>query len=147
MPASPLAVSPLLLAVLTLQAPARIAAAPPSVAGPYLRDPGPDGVTVAWETEPAAEGDLVVAGVAGERRFASPAARHHEVRVPALDGRSHAYAIVSGGGVVASGVLPAPARDGLTFLVYGDTRDGDVEHAHIVEAMAAEGADLAIHAG
>jgi hypothetical protein len=130
-----------------------LAAAAPAAAtriepGPYLQNVRPDGVDVLFETEPPAAAEVIVGAPPDERRFASPAAARHEVRVTGLAPGRHPYRVVAGDAASPPASLaPAPAAGDFTFLVYGDNRDRDEDHARVVAAMEREHADLILQTG
>jgi hypothetical protein len=114
--------------------------------GPYLQDPHPDGAIVVWETDAPVAGELIVDD--GRYRFASPSGTHHEVRATGLPPGRHRYTVSAGELTSAPGELTTAATgDRFTFLVYGDNRDRDADHARVVAAMAAEHADFVLHTG
>lgn len=97
----------------------------------------------------------------------SPAATHHRVRVSGLHaGSRYRYEVTvrrtgaaSRPGLPAPALLPAdaqtvagelttaPTQGPFVFLVYGDTRDRDADHASVVHAMVAEHPDLVLQTG
>src|SRR5258708_3952836 len=114
--------------------------------GPFLQDARADGVTVVWETDRPALGEVVVTTSVGEQRFPStgPAGTHQVVRVGGLPPGRFAYRVIAGDATSpAAQLATATQSDHFTFLVYGDNRDRDVEHARVVAAMVGEHADLA----
>jgi hypothetical protein len=122
--------------------------AAPIEVGPFLQNVRTDGVTVVWETAAPSEGLVVVSTPAGERRFPSARGAHHEVHVSGLSPGRYHYHVESEGAVSADAELAtAETGDHFTFLVYGDNRDRDSEHAEVIHAMAEEQADLLIQTG
>ncbi len=125
---------------------------PPALAahvtlGPYLQDVRPDGFVVAFETDVEAHAAVEV----GVARVTTHGTRH-EARVTGLHPSvRYKYRLYVDDAVVGGGeALTAPAPDAdrpLTFLVYGDTRDGDADEPKLAAAMLAEGADLALNTG
>lgn len=97
----------------------------------------------------------------------SPAAQRHRVRITGLHpGSRYRYeVIVRRAGVpirpglpaaalpsaeaasVAGELTTAPTSGSFVFLVYGDTRDRDADHASVVHAMVAEHPDLVLQTG
>jgi hypothetical protein len=115
--------------------------------GPYLQDARAGSIVVAWECAPRAPGAVIVRFTDGERRFPSPEAERHEVRVPLQPGR-FPYRVACGAEESPPHSLAAPPTAGrFTFLVYGDNRDHDAEHERVVQAMAGERADLILQTG
>ena len=136
-------------AALLCSAPAR---ADRLVVRPYLQLPSSSGVTVMWETERDAHEYLELTSdgqpgatgrfVKGPRRSAPlyglPPGRHH-YRI--FDGDSNAAPLL------AEGSFSTGASADFDFLVYGDNRDRDDDHAKVVKAMAAYPADLLLNTG
>ena len=117
------------------------------VIGPYVQDVGPAGFVVAFETS----GPVVAETVVEDRRVRTEGA-HHEARFSGLAAaRKYRYAVEVGGARVATAeVTTAPepgARRPLTFLVYGDNRNGADTERRLVEAARRESAELALHTG
>jgi predicted phosphodiesterase len=116
--------------------------------GPYVQDVRPDGGIVVWETDAPVGAEVIVDTPAGPRRFVSPPATHHELRISGLPAGRHPYRVVPTDGESATGELTtAVTGSQFTFLVYGDNRDGDAHHQRVVERMAQEHSDLAINTG
>jgi hypothetical protein len=127
---------------------ARTAGAARFEVGPYLQDARPDGVVVMWETDAPVAGTVIVEGPGEARHFESPAGTHHEVRVTGIEPGRHRYRVVAGDAASAPAELATAATgEEFTFLVYGDNRDLDHEHARVVSLMIAERADLALNTG
>ena len=115
---------------------------------PYLQDARPGGITVLFETDVATEATVVVTMPSGEQRFSSPTGTHHEVRIEGLSAGRHPYRVVAGNATSApSELAPAATGGDFTFLVYGDNRDRDADHARVIEAMRREPADLLVQTG
>jgi hypothetical protein len=118
------------------------------VVGPYLQNVRSDGITIVWETSEPSEGVALVETPAGERRFVSPHGTHHEVQVSGLQPGRYRYHVEAGGVASAEAELAtAETGDAFTFLVYGDNRDRDSDHAQVILAMTAEHPDLVIQTG
>jgi len=115
-------------------------------AGPYLLQPAPDGITVAWETGVATASSLIVDG----RRFDGGTARHHVVRVDGLEpSTQYRYHLETGGASTEEAELRTAPRapERVRFVVYGDNRsDGDA-HRRVVEAIAGEAPDFLLNTG
>lgn len=115
---------------------------------PYLQDAREGSVVVVFETDVATEAAVVVSLPSGERRYASPKDTHHEVRVDGLPPGRHPYRVVAGDATSEPAELaPAVTGEDFSFLVYGDDRDRDADHARVVAAMRREPADLLIQTG
>lgn len=119
-------------------------AAPPTTIGPYVQDVRGDGFTVVFETAT----DVAAEVRAGAVRVATRGT-HHEAILRGLPPASRArYAVLvdgrdAGGGEVA---LPDAART-LSFVVYGDTRNGGPVGAALARLAAAEAPDLVLYTG
>lgn len=144
---------------------------------PYLQDVSEDGLVVAWATDVMTTGSVHIfelesklqaqaapessPGPAPEltprAMFHSPLGLHHRVRVTGLRaGTRYRYVVrIRRPGTLAQHETAAPAaefstassRGPFVFLVYGDTRDRDGDHAAVVHAMVKEHADLVIQTG
>jgi hypothetical protein len=117
------------------------------VIGPYVQDVGPSGFVVAFETSAAVAAETVVE----DRRVRTEGTRH-EARFDGLGAaRKYRYAVeIAGARVASAEVTTAPepgARRPLTFLVYGDNRNGSDVERQLVAAARREGAELALHTG
>jgi acid phosphatase type 7 len=116
--------------------------------GPMLQNAQPDGVTVVWESDAPVAGALLVEVDGRERRIESPVGVHHEARVTGLAPGRYRYRVSAGDAVSAPAELAtATTGDHFAFLVTGDHRDGDAEHAHLVQSMLGEHADLVLETG
>jgi hypothetical protein len=114
--------------------------------GPYVQDVRPDGFTVVFETDAPAEGRVT----AGDRA-ATTQGTHHEARLDGLaPATRHAYQVLvdgwSAGGAEVT-TAPAATEPALTFVAYGDTREGGDIESRAARVMAAESPDLALHTG
>jgi len=145
--------------------PARTASAPPPPPetvqlGPWLADPGPRQMTVAWTTRDPLAGRVEVESVdaqgkPGPVRLVQErgATVDHRVQLQELNpGQRYTFQIA--GDPVAHGsfiTAPDPAADPFahpfTVLVYGDNRTNGGDHALVVRAAEAQGAQLALHTG
>jgi calcineurin-like phosphoesterase family protein len=133
-----------LCAALVLLVCASARAQAPLVLAPYVQDVRSDGFTVAFETA----SDVAAEVRAGEVRVATHGRRHEAaLRGLPAGARTH-YVVTVDGKEVAAGdvVLPDAARP-LTFVVYGDTRDGGSNEIAIARAAAGLHPDLALHTG
>jgi hypothetical protein len=112
--------------------------------GPYVQDVRADGFTVVFETA----GDTAAEVRAGDVRVATRGT-HHEAIVRGLPKTARArYQVAveghdAGGGEV---VLPDAARP-LTFVVYGDTRNGGPVAAELARLAAQQSPDLILYTG
>jgi hypothetical protein len=137
------------------------------VIGPYLQDVRTDGVVVVWETDVPTSG-MVRLDLPGRRTaFLSPPATHHEVRLSGLrPGTRYRYVVAirpaadverlaRRPGLIRNAerrsepaeFTTAPVQGPFTFLVYGDNRDRDGDHAQVIRAMLLELPDLLIQTG
>jgi predicted phosphodiesterase len=113
--------------------------------GPYVQDVREDGFVVAYETDVATDGMVV----AGAERVVTHGT-HHEARVgkQAPGSRVRYRVLVDGVERAAAEVGTAPSGDKpVTFVVYGDTRDGEETERKIARAILAETPDFAVHTG
>ena len=121
-----------------------IARAEAPIIGPYVQDVRSDGFTVVFETA----GDVAAETRAGSVRVATRGT-HHEAVLRGLPAGTRARYTVSIGGTDAGGgevALPAAGR-ALTFLVYGDTRNGGAVSTELAKLAAAEAPDLILYTG
>jgi hypothetical protein len=122
--------------------------APGFAVAPYLLAVTTDAATVAFHLRQPLPAEVLVYTGAGRRRFSSPAARSHFVRVTGLPaGRTCRYEVICGGGQVrtppadASYQIRTAGRPGesFSFTVYGDARPGDTRshrsHREVVRQM------------
>jgi predicted phosphodiesterase len=125
---------------------------PPRVSlGPWLLDPRPGAVTVAWESETPTVG-RVWFGAATPDKLATeegPPVVEHRVVLPSLQpSTQYRYRI---DGADETGLFTsAPEAGGegpISVLVYGDNRSNSGDHALVARAAAAEHAQLALHTG
>jgi Icc-related predicted phosphoesterase len=126
----------------------------PVLQGPWLLDPTPHGVTVAWVTASPSIGKVVY-GELGARHTAheEKPTTDHRVHLRGLQpARKHHYLVE---GTQLSGTFwtaPATADAAQSHLqfrvvVYGDNRTNPADHQKVVDAAAKEGAHLALHTG
>jgi len=121
-----------------------IARAEPLVVGPYVQDVRGDGFTVVFETA----ADVAAETRAGEVRVTTRGT-HHEAIVRGLPAATRAKYRVTIGGADAGGgevVLPDAARP-LTFLVYGDTRNGGPVGVALAKLAVEQSPDLVLYTG
>jgi acid phosphatase type 7 len=123
------------------------AAATPTVRatiGPYVQDLRSDGFTVVFET--ATEVDAEVA--AGGARVATHGT-HHEAVMRGLGAASRvAYDVRAGEQRLGGGSVVLPGADRpLTFVVYGDSREGGADAVRIAALAASLQPDLVLHTG
>jgi hypothetical protein len=140
------------------------------VRGPYLVRPGAGEVTVAWDTDLDAVGEIRYGPDARYGQvLASPhAVQHHALKLRGLESsRSYHYRVLAGeASAKLAGAAPASARGGsgadsgdlvfhtlprsdepLRFVFYGDTRSGHDVHARLVAQIAREDPDLLVVVG
>jgi hypothetical protein len=140
-------------------APSSAQGAPPVrlVKGPYLTGLSDSGVDVRFELDSAAPASIEVGLESGDaatpRTFDDRTASDmHVLRAADLaPATRYAYAVRAGGKVVGGGrfrTAPRPDAGGaLRFLVYGDTRSGEVAHAAVARALASSPADFLVNTG
>jgi acid phosphatase type 7 len=112
--------------------------------GPYVQDVRADGFTVVFETAADAAAEVR----AGDVRVATRG-RHHEAVVRGLPAAARASYRVTVDGVDAGGgevVLPDTKR-ALTFVVYGDTRNGGPVSAELAALAQKQSPDLILYTG
>jgi hypothetical protein len=124
---------------------ARAEPAPSALAlGPYVQDVRADGFTVVFETAADVTAETHAGAVGVTTR-----GTHHEAVLRGLPRGARARYQVSLSGHAAGGgevVLPDPARP-LTFLVYGDTRNGGSVAAELAALAAKQSPDLILFTG
>jgi acid phosphatase type 7 len=121
-----------------------IARAEPLVVGPYVQDVHADGFTVVFDTA----ADVAAEVRAGDVRVATHGT-HHEAIVRGLPAATRARYHVTVDGHDAGGgeiVLPDASRP-LTFVVYGDTRNGGPVGAALAKLAAEQAPDLILYTG
>ncbi|HXL40329.1 MAG TPA: metallophosphoesterase family protein [Myxococcales bacterium] len=125
---------------------------PPQVSmGPWLLDPLPGQLTVAWTTLEPSVG-RVWYGTPEPDRLATeegPASTDHRVVLPSLPPGTQVRYRVDGG--AETGWFTSPPKQGgegpIQVLVYGDNRTNNGDHALVARAAAAEHPQLALHTG
>jgi hypothetical protein len=125
--------------------------APALAMGPWLLEPQPGRITVAWTTLEPAVG-RVWYGTAEPDQLATeegPPATDHRVALPSLQPSTQYRYRVEGGYETASFTsAPAPAGEGpVRVLVYGNNRANGGDHALVARAAAAEEPQLILHTG
>jgi len=127
-------------------------AGPEAVAmGPWLLDPYPGRVTIAWTTAQPSVG-RVWYGTREPDRLATEEGRpvtEHRVTLAALQ-PSTQYRYRVEGGLAAAWFTSAPEAGGegpIHVLVYGDNRSNNGDHALVARAAAAERPQLVLHTG
>lgn len=133
------------LVLVTVAAPGAAAYAEAHVTlAPYVQDVRSDGFTVAFETDADAVATVQANGARAETH-----GRRHEARLDGLapGARAH-YEVSVDGRRVADGevVLPDAGRP-LTFVVFGDTREGGEVEADVARLAARQSPDLILHTG
>lgn len=127
---------------------------------PYLQDVRTDGIVVRWETDLPTTG-VVRLDLPGQRTaFLSPPGTQHEVRLSGLRPATRYRYVVAVRAVIppphalqrevrspSAEFITAPVSGPFTFLVYGDNRDRDADHAQVIRAMVPEAPDFVIQTG
>jgi hypothetical protein len=126
-------------------------AAPPVVLGPWLLEPVPGQVTVAWVTREPSVG-RVWYGIREPDHLATEAgapATDHRVVLPSLQpGTQHHYRVEGGFETAWFTSAPSPSAEGpIRVLVYGNNRTNHGDHALVVRAATGEGPHLLLHTG
>ena len=128
---------------------------PPAMAqiasGPWLLDPGPTQITVAWNSDAASVGRVWYGASVPDRLATEEGAPVSEHRV-LLGGLqpSTQYRYRVEGSQETSWFTSAPrpgSTEPLQILVYGDNRTNGGDHALLARAAASERAVLALHTG
>ncbi len=113
--------------------------------GPYVQDVRADGFLVAYETDLPTDGKVVADGQTVITR-----GTHHEARLIGLKpGTRYRYRVLIDGEERAAaelGTAPDAARP-FTFVVYGDTRNGNQLETEVAADVLAEAPELALHTG
>jgi hypothetical protein len=114
--------------------------------GPYVQDASASGFTVVFETDQPARG-LVTVKNGGT--VAETAGTHHESRIVGLSAAtSYAYEVqLDGQPAAKSETRTLPAHDPLTFVVYGDTRQGGAVEQAIAQRIQGDAPDLMFNTG
>jgi acid phosphatase type 7 len=114
--------------------------------GPYLLAARADGITIAWDTEPAMPSQVTVDG----KTYDGGNGRHHRVRVSGLEASSaYPYQVKVGAHLGEKLTFTTAPRSGerVRFVLYGDTRtNGDV-HRRLAQDIQAEGPDFLVTTG
>lgn len=131
--------------------PALTSAQPHVTAGPWLLDPGPTQMTVAWLTALPAVGKLWTGTTSLDTEVieAAEATTEHRIVVRNLrPSTQYKYRIDGSSETDWFQTAPEPGREGpFDVLVYGDNRTNNGDHALVARAAAAERAPLALHTG
>jgi hypothetical protein len=124
---------------------------PQVTAGPWLLDPGPSQMTVAWLTAAPSVGKLWVGTGSPDTEVieATEATIEHRIVVRNLQpSTQYKYRIQGAAETDWFQTAPAPGSEGpFDVLVYGDNRTNNGDHALVARAAAAERAPLALHTG
>lgn len=115
-------------------------------AGPYVQDAAADAFTLVYETDTPVKGLVVVqnGGTVSETQ-----GTHHEARVVGLaPAKRYPYQVKLDGQLAASGeARTLPEHEPLTFVVYGDTRQGGAVEQAVAKRILGEAPDFAVHTG
>ena len=127
------------------------AVAPRVSSGPWLLDPGPATMTVAWLTATPSIG-RVFYGTAtpdNEATEITEASLEHRVTLRELQpSTQYKYKIEGANDASWFTTAPEPGADGpFDVLIYGDNRSNNGDHSLVARAAAAERAPLALHTG
>jgi len=121
--------------------------------GPFLQQPSPTGMMVAWRFDAEAAGEVRYGSLGGalDKSAASPSAVNHRVQLTGLaPGGDYQYQVYSGGEakseVFSFRTAPNPG-EGFRFAILGDTRSGHVQHQTLVDLMAREEFDFYLNSG
>ncbi len=121
--------------------------------GPYLQQPGPNGVTVVFELDGATEAIVRYGSMPDQLddSVSSPQASRHVVRLDGLETSSTYHYAVEIGGQIKAGphwFRTAPmAGEHFTFVLFGDTRSGHEAHALACELIGEEDFDFYLNTG
>ncbi|HEY6911799.1 MAG TPA: hypothetical protein VI356_20650 [Myxococcales bacterium] len=131
--------------------PAPQAPPPPIATGPWLLEPAPGRITVAWTTQKAGVG-RVWYGTAEPDRLASetgaPVVDHRVVLGALQPSTQYRYRIEGSAGTAWFESPPRPGGEGpIRAVVYGDNRGSNGDHALVARAAASERAQLLLHTG
>jgi hypothetical protein len=123
----------------------------PVAMGPWLIDPLPGRVTVAWTTDQPAVG-RVWYGTRETDRLATeegPPTSDHRVTLASLQpATQYRYRVEGGPETAWFTSAPDPGAEGpIQVLVYGDNRSNNGDHALVARAAAAERPQLVLHTG
>ena len=122
------------------------------VRGPYLVRPGAGEMTVAWDTDLDAPGEVRYGsdGTYGKSERSALPVRHHALRLRGLKpGRVYHYSVLAGAtdsGDATFHTLPA-GDEPIRFVVYGDTRNGHEIHARLEEQVIKDDPDFVLTLG
>jgi len=126
-------------------------AGPQVTAGPWLLDPAPAQMTVAWLTAAPAVGKLWVGTTSPSTEVieASEATTEHRIVVKNLQpSTQYKYRVEGSTETAWFETAPQPGSgEPFDVLVYGDNRTNNGDHALVARAAAAERAPLALHTG
>jgi 3',5'-cyclic AMP phosphodiesterase CpdA len=121
--------------------------------GPYLQWPATDGITIRWETDRPAAGEVTVerAGAPGAPIVAGAGvATRQVVRVEGLAPSTlYRYRVRAGETRADEATFTTAARadEPFRFIVFGDNRDGHGEHEAVVGRLLDEGGDFLLSTG
>ncbi|HEX4383858.1 MAG TPA: fibronectin type III domain-containing protein, partial [Myxococcales bacterium] len=125
------------------------AAAPQISSGPWLLDPGPSQITVAWMTATPSIGRVWYGTAAPDQQATeiSEASLEHRVTLRELQpSTQYKYRVEGGNDSSWFTTAPEPGAGGpFDVLIYGDNRTNNGDHALVARAAAAERAPLALH--
>jgi hypothetical protein len=122
------------------------------IRGPYLMRPGKSEITIAWDTDLDAPGEIRYGETAeyGKSERSALPVRHHALRLRGLaPAKSYHYSVLAGAtdsGDATFHTLPQ-ADQPLRFAIYGDTRNGHDIHARLVGELLREDPDFLLTVG
>jgi hypothetical protein len=135
-----------------VQASSNLVAAPPKViSGPWLLDPGPSQITVAWLTATPSPGKVWYGTATPDteaRESTGPAVEHRVTLRELQPSTQYKYHVEGAADSSWFTTAPEPGAEGpFDVLIYGDNRSNNGDHALVARAAAAERAPLALHTG
>jgi len=124
----------------------RAAVAPEVARGPWLLDPAPGEVTVAWATAQPVKGRVHYLG--GSIAEEDAARTDHRVRLRSLPENAEVRYRIDASPPVDGRFRGAPdAKSRAAVVVYGNNRTNSGDHALVARAVAGEDAGLLLHTG
>jgi hypothetical protein len=134
-------------------APAQVPPVPQFLVGPYLQLPAPTAMTVMWETDFKAIGQVEYGATPdlGQSAREREAGALHEVRLVGLrPGTKYFYRVRSGpltSATYSFRTAPPPGTRRWRMALYGDSRSNPSTHRRVAEQIAKANVDLIVHTG